>query len=261
MEMKSAIITGAYGSIGFAIARKIAALPNYKVYLLGRNEDMLKKACREIESGTSNPYVFYKVADLSLKSDISSLAQSWQGPLNLLVNNAASCPRSRTENAEGIEMQFATNVLAYIRMIRSFENILKESAPARIVNVASYWAGNLDLNDLEFKTRRYNNDTAYRQCKQANRMTTAALAKEYRDYGITVNACHPGDVNSKLSNSLGYGGHESPDQGASTPVWVATSPDLNGISGKYFEHLAEQHCPFSQDINKCVELLKVCDSY
>ncbi len=89
-------------------------------------------------------------------------------------------------------------------MIQLFSECLKQSAPARVINVASYWAGDLDLADLEFKQRRYSNGAAYRQSKRANRMLTVAFAARLKPYDVTVNACHPGDVNSRLSNDLGY---------------------------------------------------------
>lgn len=261
MDKKNVIVTGASGSIGFAIAKLIAMQPGYRVYLIGRDEKALFTAAREITAHTGNRDVYYRLADLSVKKDIRHLASQWEGPLQVLVNNAAICPRSRIENAEGIEMQFATNVLGYHRMIESFEMIMKASAPARIVNVASYWAGGLDMDDLEFRRRQYNNDAAYRQSKQADRMLSRAFADRYSDSRIAVNACHPGDVNSKLSNSLGYGGHETPAQGAATPVWLATSEELEGQSGKYFEHRAEHNCSFSRDLKACHTLMSVCSSY
>jgi NAD(P)-dependent dehydrogenase (short-subunit alcohol dehydrogenase family) len=92
------------------------------------------------------------------------------------------------------------------------------------VNVASYWAGGLDLGDLEFKRRPYDNDQAYRQSKQADRMLSVAFAERLREHRVWVNACHPGDVRSRLSANLGFGGHETPEQGAATPVWLATAP-------------------------------------
>jgi NAD(P)-dependent dehydrogenase (short-subunit alcohol dehydrogenase family) len=79
-----------------------------------------------------------------------------------------------------------------------------------VVNVASYWAGGLDLGDLELERRRYDNDAAYRQSKQADRMLSVAFAERLRDAGVTANACHPGDVVSTLSRNLGFGGHETP---------------------------------------------------
>lgn len=107
---------------------------------------------------------------------------------------------------------------------------------AQIVNVASYWASDLDLDDLEFKRHCYHNGTAYRQPKQANRMLTAAIAEQLQPFNITVNACHSGNVNSQLSNNLGFGGHESSDEGAETSVWLATSPEGQEKTGAYFEH-------------------------
>ena len=156
-----------------------------------------------------------------------------------LINNAGTTPRQRLETPEGIEMQFATNVLGYFWMTQAFADVLKRSAPARIVNVASYWAGDLDLADLEFKRRRYDNGIAYRQSKQANRMLTVAFAERLQGDAVTVNVCHPGDVNSKLSNDLGFGGHESPDTGARTPVWLATGQEGGEQTGRYFEHMRQ----------------------
>ncbi|HFE37311.1 MAG TPA: SDR family NAD(P)-dependent oxidoreductase, partial [Gammaproteobacteria bacterium] len=186
-------------------------------------------------------------------------AAQWSGPLHVLINNAAVTPPTRQETPESIELQFATNVLGYFWLVNELSGILKASAPARVINVASYWAGGLDINDLEFKRRCYNNDKAYRQSKQANRMLSVAFAdKLYPD--ITVNACHPGDVNSRLSNDLGFGGHETPDQGADTPVWLATQPIGQTTTGKYFEHMKESTCRFSKDKQAIQKLFDVCQN-
>ena len=130
-----------------------------------------------------------------------------------------------------------------------------------MVNVASYWAGGLDLHDLEFKRRAYHNDAAYRQSKQANRMLTVAFAERLAPEGVTVNACHPGDVNSLLSNNLGFGGHQSPDEGAETPVWLATSAVGEGITGRYFEQKREVACRFGQDRGAVEALYAACECY
>lgn len=100
----------------------------------------------------------------------------------MLINNAACTPRTRQETPEGIELQFATNVLGYYWLIDGFTEILKASAPARVINVASYWAGGLDISDLEFKRRSYDNGKAYRQSKQANRMLSAAFAEKLKPF-------------------------------------------------------------------------------
>jgi len=130
-----------------------------------------------------------------------------------------------------------------------------------VINVVSYWAGDLDINDLEFERRRYNNGTAYRQSKQANRMLTVAFAARLQPFGVTVNACHPGDVNSTLSNDLGFGGHESPDEGARTPVWLATSPTGGQETGKYFEHMRETRCSYAANRTAIEELYAACQQY
>lgn len=256
-----AIVTGAYGEIGKAIAESIAKEPLYEVVLIGRNEDKLITAVSDIKSKTSNNLTRYCVVDLSRKSSIEKLATEWEGPLHLLINNAGTTPRQRMETPEGIEMQFTTNVLGYFWMIEFMNKFMHEVNDARIVNVASYWAGGLDLDDVEFQRRSYNNDTAYRQSKQANRMLSTYFAEVLSKYRIKVNACHPGDVNSKLSNNLGYGGHETPEQGASTPVWLATSEDISEYSGRYFEHKQLTKCGFSTNLEEMERLYQLCTGY
>jgi NAD(P)-dependent dehydrogenase (short-subunit alcohol dehydrogenase family) len=255
------LITGATGAIGQAIARQIAAMPGYEVVLACRNEDKARQTVRDIRQVTGNERVRYEIVDVSRLASIQALAGRWQGPLHVLVNNAALSPRSRQETPEGIEVQFATNVLGYFWLVRAFEEILRQSAPARVVNVASYYAGDLDVSDLEFKRRRYHNGTAYRQSKQANRMLTVAQAERLQPYGVTANACHPGDVNSALSNSLGFGGSQSPDTGARTPVWLATDPIGQQRTGKYFANLREARCHFGEDKAGVEALYQACLAY
>jgi len=158
-------------------------------------------------------------------------------------------------------MQWATNVLGYYWMIRYMSPHMRGQKDARIVNVASYWAGGLNFNDLEFKTRYYNNDEAYRQSKQADRMLSAGYASRLKDSGINVNACHPGDVVSKVASDLGYGGGDTPDQGADTPVWLATSNEVEDQSGHYYEHRERRHCPFMSDTKGVEKLMDVCKGY
>lgn len=258
--IKTAIVTGAYGVIGKAIAEGLAR-ENYSVCLIGRDQDKLESACRELSSKTGNKNLFFQVTDLSDHQQIRNFAGKWDRPLHLLVNNAATAPKSRTESTEGIEMQWAVNVLSYSRMIEAFVPFMQKTDKPRIVNVASYWAGGLDMDDPEFKERRYDNDSAYRQAKQANRMMSAAYSAMLKENGISVNACHPGDVNSKLSNAFGFGGHESPAEGAATPLYLALSGELEGKSGGYYEHLKPVRCPFSLDPAGNLALLRLCQSY
>lgn len=255
------MVTGATGAIGAAIARNLAVSTTAEVVLICRDRHKAEKTVADIVSATGNSHVRYELADLSRHADILALAQRWMGPLHVLINNAAVTPPNRLETPEGIEMQFATNVLGYFWMIKAFLPALKDSEDARIINVASYWAGGLDLDDLEFTRRHYHNDAAYRQSKQANRMLSAFFAEHLEPYHISVNACHPGDVNSKLSNDLGFGGHENPDQGADTPVWLATESTGQEKSGYYFEHRHESVCPFSQDKQSLTALYEACNCY
>jgi NAD(P)-dependent dehydrogenase (short-subunit alcohol dehydrogenase family) len=256
-----ALVTGATGAIGRAIAEQIAARREYEVVLVCRDAGKAATAAGAIRRRTGNPNVRYEIVDLSRHASVIALAKRWRGPVHALINNAAITPRRREETPEGIELQLATNVLGYFWMISAFQDHFARSAPARVVNVASYWAGGLDLDDLEFKRRRYDNDAAYRQSKQADRMLTVALANRLKGSLVAVNACHPGDVVSTLSRNLGFGGHETPDQAASTPVWLAIEAVGARETGKYFEHQRQVPCRFAADIDDAEALVRICEGY
>ncbi|MFH0944636.1 MAG: SDR family NAD(P)-dependent oxidoreductase [Planctomycetota bacterium] len=256
---RTALVTGANGAIGKAIAWQLAATKKFKVVLCCRDEARGEKALREIEQGTGQGNLSLELVDLSLLSSILALRDRWRGDLHVLINNAAATPRQRMETAEGLEMQFATNVMGYFWMISEFAPILSGSAPARVVNVASYWAGGLDLGDLQFGRRPYTNDDAYRQSKQADRMLTVAFAERLRGMGITVNSCHPGDVPSKLAGDLGFGGHQSAAEAALTPVWLAADPSAAAVTGRYFERLRESPCSFGSDPQAVAALHAACE--
>jgi retinol dehydrogenase 12 len=256
-DRRVAIVTGASGTIGRAISAGMAS-HGYTVVMLGRNRESLWQAGAAVREKSPGADVRSEIVDLSRRAQIDTFAKGWQGPLHVLINNAAIAPRRRSETPEGIEMEFATNVLGYVWMMRAFEAALRAAAPARVVNVASYWAGDLDLDDLQFKTRAYNNDTAYRQSKQADRMLTVAFAKRWSPSEITVNSCHPGDANSTLSNSLGYHGHETPEEAAATPVWLATDAKLAGVTGKYCAGRQERPCEFAADEKAIAALDAIC---
>ncbi|MDJ0805511.1 MAG: SDR family NAD(P)-dependent oxidoreductase [Gammaproteobacteria bacterium] len=256
-----AIVTGATGAIGEAITRGLATDCKREVVLIVRNQDKAEHVVQRIQRATGNSNVRFELADLSRGDAIRDLTARWDGPLHILVNNAAITSHRRKETPEGVELQFATNVLAYYRMIRAFIPHLCAAKGAQVVNVASYWAGGLDLEDLEFHHRRYNNDAAYRQSKQADRLLSTAFAERLADQGVCVNACHPGDVNSTLSNNLGFGGHQSPEEGADTPVWLAIGNIGTKATGCYFENRRNVPCEFSKDRKSVERLFEVCESY
>jgi NAD(P)-dependent dehydrogenase (short-subunit alcohol dehydrogenase family) len=254
---RKAIVTGAYGAIGRAISEGLAN-NGYHVFLVGRDLTRLDETRNHLIRKTSNHNIFAEEVDLSSKNQIIAFSKRFVAPLDILINNAATAPKRRTETSEGIETQWSVNVLAYFRMIQHFHPLMIKQPDARIVNVASYWAGGLDLQDPEFKSRPYDNDSAYRQAKQANRMLTVAHAEILKPHCIAVNACHPGDVNSKLSNAFGFGGHESPEEGAATPLYLALSDEIKDLTGLYYEHLKPVACQFSKDRNAVQKLYNLC---
>ena len=145
--------------------------------------------------------------------------------------------RNKEISEDGYEMQFQVNILSYYAMMEGFAPVLKANDQSRVVNVASNYAGDLDLSDLFFSRRRYDSNQAYRQAKQANRMLSwaaADLTTGFKDSGVTVNACHPGVVTSKLLASLGMQkGFDQPSKGAETPLYLALSPEVEGVTGRY----------------------------
>jgi len=255
------LVTGATGVIGNAVARALAATHDYELVLLARDAGRATNAINTIRRDTGNDNVRFVLADLSRRNSIQALADTWEGPLHTLVNDAGVTPRRREVTPENIELTFATNVLGYYWTIEAFRPHLERSAPARVVNVASYWAGDLDLDDLEFRRRRYDNHTAYRQSKQANRMLTVALAERLESAGITVNACHPGDPSSVLSRNLGFGGSQTPEDAAHTPVMLARGELGATTTGHYFEHGQETRCQFAGDRDGIERLYELCRGY
>ncbi len=253
------LVTGASGAIGGAIARQLTE-HGLEVALACRNPQKADDRASQIAEHTgARPGV--EILDQARPLSIDALGERWAGPLHALVINASDTPRRRSETADGVEVQWATNVLGYARLVRALLPALERSRPSRVVLVASYWAGDLDLSDVEFERRAYDNDTAYRQSKQAERMLAAGLAPRLSERGVTINACHPGDVRSALSESLGFGGHESPDQGADTPVWLATDPGPANTTGAWFSRRREEACRFSQDPAQVEALLALVESY
>lgn len=260
-ERTVALVSGATGIIGKAIATELAATPGYEVALLARDPARAEAAVAEIRRASGNDAVRFILADVARRSSIDAAAGAWQGPLHVLVNNAGIAPRKRETTPEGIELTLATNVLAYLWVTEAFAPHLEASAPARVVNVASDYAGDLDIDDLEFNRRRFDNRLAYRQSKQANRMLTVVQAEELAGSGITVHACHPGNPSSVLSRNLGFGGAQSAHDSARTPVMLARGDLGAGTSGRYFARGAEAPCAFGRDRDRARQLHETCRRY
>jgi NAD(P)-dependent dehydrogenase (short-subunit alcohol dehydrogenase family) len=170
--------------------------------------------------------------------------------LDVLVNNAGTIQLDRRQSADGIELTFATNVLGYHLLARELMPLL--SAPARIVIVASMFASDLDLDDLEFQRRPYEALRAYAQSKVCNRLLTWALARRL-SAGVTANAMAPGFVpGTDLSRNLAeetrraYKGRSGRTiaQGADTAIWLASSPAVANATGRLFFDREDLECQF-----------------
>lgn len=257
---KTVIITGATGTIGQAITQSMD-IEKFDIIFTARSEEKARKLMSNLKNFSGTNSVTYKIIDLGNKDQIRQFANDVDQPIDILINNAAITPRARMLNESGIEMQWAVNVLGYFWMMKYFTPHLKQGFHPRIVNVASYWAGHLDLTDPEFEKRNYDNNIAYMQSKQADRMLSKAFSAILKKERIAVNSCHPGDANSNLSNSLGFGGHESPQRAAETPVFLATNETGFAKTGCYFRNQSEISCAFSQNKTQVDELYRLCENY
>jgi NAD(P)-dependent dehydrogenase (short-subunit alcohol dehydrogenase family) len=190
----------------------------------------------------------YLLADLSVQAQVRRLAEDFKARyqrLDVLVNNAGAIFFRRQLSLDGIEMNFAVNHLAYFLLTNLLLDPLKASAPARVVNVSSdsHRGEHLDFANLELQ-RGYNPARAYGRSKLANLYFTYELARRLEGTGVTVNAMHPGFVRTNMAANNGWlvrlflplVHHHSltPEQGASTAVYLAASPEVAGVTGKYF---------------------------
>jgi len=247
------MVTGATSGMGEMTARRLAEL-GATVILVGRSRERGDETLRRIVAATGNTSVELMLADLSSQAQIRQLAQRFKSryqQLHVLVNNAGAWITTRQECIDGIEMTFALNHLGYFLLTNLLLDTLKASAPARIINVASYGhaSGRIDFDDLQGR-REYNGMQAYRQSKLANVLFTYELARRLAGTGVTVNAVNPGLVATRFGlNNFGviparivnllirvYGlVGANAEQGAQTSIYLATSPNVEGITGKYFE--------------------------
>lgn len=257
MQTQTCLVTGANSGIGKETARALARL-GYRVVMACRDPQRGETARQEIAQTTGNSEVELLIVDFALRASIRDFARAFldsHRQLHVLVNNAGTWSSRRRESPDGIEQTWAVNVLGYFLTTELLLARLRESAPARIVNVASTYAGGLDLDDVEFRRRSYSGTAAYRQSKQADRMLTWALARRLEGSGITANAMHPGGVNTPLmakgGGLLGMAGSayaklsgKSPEEGADTVVWLASSPDVEGRGGQFWIDRRSVPCRF-----------------
>jgi NAD(P)-dependent dehydrogenase (short-subunit alcohol dehydrogenase family) len=247
IEGKVCLVTGATAGLGLVTARELARAGAH-VIGTGRTQDRCSNAVRQIREATGTSSIDYLVADLSRQAEVRELAarvQSMTPRLDVLVNNAGGIYLKRELSADGLEMTFALNHLGYFLLTNLLLDLLKASAPARIVNVSSaaHLGGKINFDDLQAK-KRYSGWRAYQQSKLANLLFTRELARRLEGTGVTANALHPGYVNTQIFRVKGFAGWLmrraadlfaiTPEQGAQTSIYLATSPEVEGITGKYF---------------------------
>jgi NAD(P)-dependent dehydrogenase (short-subunit alcohol dehydrogenase family) len=257
MKSKQVVITGPTSGIGKEIALGLGAL-GADLVLACRDVKQGEQTADEIARHTAAKNIAVMPIDTSSQQSIREFARQYRAKysrLDVLINNAGMNRgmHPRENSVDGVELTFATNVLGYYLLTRQLLDLVAASAPARIVNVASQFASDLDLDDLQFERRPFDSAKAYAQSKACNRMFTWALARRLADRGVTANAMAPGLVAEtglyrhappELIARLRQRSERTSAQGADTAVWLASSPEVEGVSGKFFGDRKEIPCEF-----------------
>ena len=245
---KVCLVTGATSGIGKITATALAA-QGAQVVVVGRNGPKTQGVVRGIQSETGNDAVHFLLADFTDLQQVRELAAAFKekhSQLDVLVNNVGAFFNTREETAYGVEMTFLVNYLAPFLLTNLLLDPLLNSAPARIVNLSSnaHKYGQIDFDDLNFK-HSYSGMKAYSRSKLASLLFTYELSRRLAGRGVSVNAVHPGHVATDLWRTqfpiigpvvkwfMGLFAL-SPEQGADNTIYLASSPEVEGISGKYF---------------------------
>src|SRR6266567_3533730 len=248
MAGKSVLVTGGTSGIGKATAIGLAAL-GARVGITGRDQARTKAAAAGIRAAPGSPAVDAFAADMSAQAAVRRLAALVAGTyprLDVLVNNAGGFWAHRHVTADGLERTFALNHLAPFLLTSLLLDRLTASAPARIITVSSgaQARGRIDVDDLQGE-RNYSGQRAYSQSKLANVMFTYELARRLEGTGVTATVLHPGVVRTSFG-AEDQAAHiavmigvarlfmKTPAQGAATPIYLASSPEVEGITGRYF---------------------------
>lgn len=244
LKDKNAIITGATSGIGRITALAIAE-KGARLVLPVRNMAKGEELKQEIGEKTGNTSVELISCHLDSLESIRQFAEEYKqkhDTLHLLVNNAGTWEVKRRESEDGIEMNFAVNHLAPFMLTYLLLDTIKASAPARIVNVSSsaHKQTKMNFDDLEGK-KRWSSMRSYGQGKLANILFTRKLAKDLEGTGVTANCLHPGVVSTRLFDKMPLVFRKifglfmiTPEKGAETSIYLAASPEVEGVSGGYF---------------------------
>jgi NAD(P)-dependent dehydrogenase (short-subunit alcohol dehydrogenase family) len=249
MEGKICLVTGASAGIGLATAWELARL-GAEVVITARDKARGEQALDKITAISSSNKASMLLADFSSLEQVRGLAFEFNSRfprLDVLVNNAATIPQRREVSEDGYEMQWAVNHLAVFLLTNLLLPKLKASAPARVVTVSSmvHSGARLDFSDLQSE-RGYSGSGVYSMTKLANVLFTYELARLLEGSGVTANCLHPGVINTSLYRSymggggMGAAGDAELERGAATSVYLASSPEVAGVSGKYFSNRQER---------------------
>jgi NAD(P)-dependent dehydrogenase (short-subunit alcohol dehydrogenase family) len=245
VDEQTILVTGATDGLGRALARELAAA-GATVLLHGRSKQRLEDTRREIAAATGSDRLRTYLADLASLEQVRRLGREVAGDqqrLDVLVNNAGIAGGGpRQQSADGYELRFAVNYLAAFLLTNLLLPLLRRSAPARIVNVASVGQVPIDFDDVMLE-RRYDPMRAYRQSKLAQILFTFELAERLRaagEDGVTVNALHPATLmDTKMAlDSFGYA-MSTVEDGVEATLRLVVDPELEGVSGRYFDRLDE----------------------
>jgi NAD(P)-dependent dehydrogenase (short-subunit alcohol dehydrogenase family) len=253
---KSAVVTGAGSGIGVETARALAGAGAAVTMAVRRTGDA-EEVAADIRASTGNDAVAVAPLELTDRASIAAFAEAWDGPLDILVNNAGVMAiRELTLSDRGQEIQFATNHLGHFALALGLHDALAAAGSARIVSVSS--SGHLRspvvFDDLDYGFRDYDPFGAYGQSKTANVLFAVEATRRWAKNGITANALMPGGIATELQRHVGSAAYmeqaaeryrqagsalKTPEQGAATSVLLASSPQLEGIGGRYFEDCNE----------------------
>ena len=253
MHGKTVLITGANQGIGKASAISLGKM-GASLVLVCRDGEKGRAAVADIKRETGRGDVELILADMGSQADVRRAAAEFLAKhdrLDVLLNNAGVLVTSRRTTKDGIEETFAINHLGYFLLTNLLLDVLKKSAPSRIVSVSSdaHKGSRMQWDDLQFERAKFRAFSVYSQSKLANILFTTELAKRLEGTGVTANCLHPGVIASGFGRT--YGGFTSvlvkvaspflitPEKGARTSVYLASSPEVAGVSGKYFKNCKE----------------------
>jgi NAD(P)-dependent dehydrogenase (short-subunit alcohol dehydrogenase family) len=251
-DKKTILVTGATDGIGRQVALELAR-QGHQLLLHGRSQDRGEQVLDEIRRETGNTAMSFYLADFTSLEQVCRMADDIirdHHHLDVLINNAGGFFHEYISTGNGTEMTMLVNHYAQLLLTLRLLPILKASAPARIVVVAS--SAHVGIKELDFDNlidrQEYDGINAYSISKLANIMATYDLADQLAGSGVTVNCLHPGAIDTKLMRESFKLEGASLEQGSQTPVYLATSPEVEGISGKYFSRMQErQSSPLSYD--------------